>query len=196
MNTLGTRTIFWIRATLTHTIITATNQNNIMPKGITKYQPAHFLIFQAFEPWAFAMESQPEYNHMLYNQFHWLTFQLLPLSSGAHAIRGSEALIRSCLPDNQLDRSACRCNVRTSAFSDEYFTVINNLNTRLNKAGVDPRQCNCLYSAYFSGIIPMYQSVENVTQSIKAEIVCKCWFISALSLEFIQRAFTPLLWNA
>lgn len=66
----GDKDRFWIRATLTHTIITATSQNNITPKGITKNKPSHFLTFQAFETWVLAMESQPEYNPMLYNQFH------------------------------------------------------------------------------------------------------------------------------
>lgn len=70
----GDKDRFWIRATLTHTIITATSQNNITPKGVTKNKPSHFLTFQAFETWVLAMESQPEYNPMLYNQFHWLTY--------------------------------------------------------------------------------------------------------------------------
>jgi len=62
---------FWIRAPLTHTtIITATSQNNITPQGITTNKPSRFVIFQAFETWVPAMESQPEHNPMLYNQFH------------------------------------------------------------------------------------------------------------------------------
>lgn len=190
----GDKDRFWIRATLTHTIITATSQNNITPKGITNNKPSPFLIFQAFETWVLAMESQPEYNRMLYNQFPWLTyFSAVAFIILEHTLFQDP---RHSLPANRLNWSTCRCNASASAFSDEYLTMINNLNTRPNKAGVDPHQCNCLYSTNFSGIIPMYQSVENVTQSIKAEILCKCWFISALSLEFIQRAFTLLLWIA
>lgn len=70
----GDKDHFCIRATLTHTIIPATSQNNKTPKGITKTKPSHFLIFQAFEPWVLATESPPEYNHMLYNQFHRLMY--------------------------------------------------------------------------------------------------------------------------
>lgn len=63
----GDKGHFWIRATLTltHTIITATSQNNITPKGITRNKPSHFLTFQAFETWVLAMQPQPEYNCML-----------------------------------------------------------------------------------------------------------------------------------
>lgn len=48
--------------------------DNITPKGITKTKPSHFLIFQALETQVLAMESQPEYNCMLHNQFQWLTY--------------------------------------------------------------------------------------------------------------------------
>lgn len=195
----GDKGHFWIRATLTHTIITATSQNNITPKGITRNKPSHFLIFQAFETWVLAMEPQPEYNCMLYNQFHWLTyFSAVVFIILEHTLLEDPRHWSGASPCQLAElkrlqvQCKCPCIFRLILYNDQQLKH----HTRLNKAGVDPRQCNCLYSTNLSGIIPMYQSVENVTQNIKAEILCKCWFISALSLEFIQRAFTPLLWIA
>lgn len=175
-------------------ITTATSQKNVTPRGITTNKPSHCLIFWAFETWVLATEFQPEHNQML-TQFPVNgLFGCCLRHPWAHYGRTRGTDQERSLPVSWSEALAgagpCKC------ISGQTLCADQQLERQTGQVGADPHHCNCLCSTNFIGVMLVYQSIENVTQSIKAEILCKCWFISALSLEFIQRAFTSMFWIA